>query len=174
MNLPTLLLACINRSEDGLTGYDLTKKFSEQLFFIWSANHQQVYRELNKMAEQKHLSCRLEPQDGKPDRKIYTITESGKRFLSSSLPEKTPLPVIRDTLSANLFAAESANKSDSLWEHLERQQASCSQRLDKLNKQRELIAASGDLLELLLIDRQIGLLQAEVEWLIDAHEKLCA
>lgn len=174
MNLPTLLLACINRSEDGLTGYDLTKKFSEQLFFIWSANHQQVYRELNKMAEQKYISCRLVPQDGKPDRKIYSITESGKCFLSRSLPEKTALPVIRDALSANLFAAESANKSDSLWEHLERQQASCSQRLDRLNKQRDLIAAKGDLLELLLIDRQIRLLQAEVEWLIDAHEKICA
>lgn len=174
MNLPTLLLACINQSENGITGYDLTKKFSQELFFFWSASHQQVYRELHRLAEQDYLSCRLEPQDGKPDRKIYAITESGQRFLADSLPEKTPLPIIRDTLSANLFAADAADKPDSIWQHLIRHQASCSQRLDTLSKYQMSIAAKGDLLEFLLIGRQIRLLQAESEWLIDAHKRLSA
>ncbi|MDD1795941.1 PadR family transcriptional regulator [Enterovibrio makurazakiensis] len=101
MSLPHVILTVLNHRD--ATGYDITKEFSHAIGHFWKASHQQVYRELNKLADMGAVSCRLEPQDGKPDRKVYTITEIGRQSLYEwfLLPAKHPTD--RDEVSAKLL-----------------------------------------------------------------------
>jgi PadR family transcriptional regulator AphA len=48
MSLPHVILTVLSTRE--ATGYDITKEFSHSIGYFWKASHQQVYRELNKMA----------------------------------------------------------------------------------------------------------------------------
>ncbi|XAG14534.1 PadR family transcriptional regulator [Vibrio metschnikovii] len=102
MSLPHVILTVLSTRD--ATGYDITKEFSASIGYFWKASHQQVYRELNKMGQQGLVTCVLEPQDGKPDRKVYSITEAGRRALGEWFDQPTAHPTVRDEFSAKLMA----------------------------------------------------------------------
>lgn len=102
MSLPHVILTVLSHCD--ATGYDITKGFSSAVGHFWKASHQQVYRELNKLADIEAVSCRLEPQDGKPDRKVYSITEVGTQNLYEWFLSPPKHPTDRDEISAKLLA----------------------------------------------------------------------
>ena len=61
MSLPHVILTVLSTRD--ATGYDITKEFSASIGYFWKASHQQVYRELNKMAQNNLVTCVLEPQE---------------------------------------------------------------------------------------------------------------
>lgn len=101
MSLPHVILTVLSHRD--ATGYDITKGFSGAIGHFWRASHQQVYRELNKLADISAVSCRLEPQDGKPDRKVYSITDIGKQNLFEWFLSPAKHPTDRDEISAKLL-----------------------------------------------------------------------
>lgn len=102
MSLPHVILTVLSHRE--ATGYDITKGFSNAIGHFWKASHQQVYRELNKLADLNAVRCRLEPQDGKPDRKVYSLTDIGKQNLYEWFLSPAKHPTDRDEISAKLLA----------------------------------------------------------------------
>ncbi|MHA2939301.1 PadR family transcriptional regulator [Vibrio sp. RC27] len=102
MSLPHVILTVLSTRD--ATGYDITKEFSSSIGYFWKASHQQVYRELNKMGQNALVTCVLEPQEGKPDRKVYSITDSGRATLAAWFDQPTPHPTVRDEFSAKLMA----------------------------------------------------------------------
>ncbi|EEX93509.1 transcriptional regulator [Vibrio orientalis CIP 102891 = ATCC 33934] len=102
MSLPHVILTVLSTRD--ATGYDITKEFSATIGYFWKASHQQVYRELNKMAQNNLVTCVLEPQEGKPDRKVYSITDSGRVALGEWFDQPTAHPTVRDEFSAKLMA----------------------------------------------------------------------
>ncbi|WP_375752297.1 PadR family transcriptional regulator [Vibrio sp. HN007] len=104
MSLPHVILTVLSTRD--ATGYDITKEFSYSIGYFWKASHQQVYRELNKMAQNNLVTCKLQPQEGKPDRKVYSITESGRTALGEWFAQPTAQPTIRDELAAKLMACD--------------------------------------------------------------------
>ena len=80
------------------SGYDITKHFEEGMSCYWKATQQQVYRELGKLAKQGYVSFETLPQTGKPDKKLYQITDSGWRELSRWYLEPTEPTAIREDL----------------------------------------------------------------------------
>ena len=70
MSLPYVILTILKDNDS--TGYDVTKKLSGTIGLFWSASHQQVYRELNKMLKMSWVNSSFFPQQGKPDKKIYS------------------------------------------------------------------------------------------------------
>lgn len=60
------------------TGYDLAKLFNDSLKFFWDARTSQIYRELNRMEKTGLLSSRTVVQEGKPNRRVYSITSEGE------------------------------------------------------------------------------------------------
>lgn len=101
MSLPHVILTVLSHRD--ATGYDITKEFSNAIGHFWKASHQQVYRELNKLADMGAVSCRLEPQDGKPDRKVYSITDIGRQSLYEWFLMPAKHPTDRDEVSAKLL-----------------------------------------------------------------------
>lgn len=102
MSLPHVILTVLSTRD--ATGYDITKEFSSSIGYFWKASHQQVYRELNKMGQHALVTCVLEPQEGKPDRKVYSITDSGRATLAAWFDQPTAHPTVRDEFSAKLMA----------------------------------------------------------------------
>ena len=88
------------------TGYELSKIFEDALSCFWKASHQQVYRELSKMEAQGFVKSEAIPQQGKPDKKLYQITESGRQELEDwfELP-CIPTPIREDLLVKVLAGA---------------------------------------------------------------------
>ena len=66
-----------------MTGYDLKKLLDYPIGFFWVAQMSQIYRELNKLEEKGLVKSAIEPQEKRPDRKVYQLTKGGKEtFLS--------------------------------------------------------------------------------------------
>ena len=59
------------------TGYQLKDDFEHSINFFWNATLPQIYRTLNHMESNCWLKAEIETQIGKPNRKVYSITEEG-------------------------------------------------------------------------------------------------
>ncbi|MBC7001825.1 PadR family transcriptional regulator [Photobacterium sp. BZF1] len=116
MSLPHVILTVLSNRD--ATGYDITKEFSHSIGYFWKASHQQVYRELNKMAGNNQVTCKLEPQEGKPDRKVYSITDLGRQALFEWFQEPARNPTIRDEFSAKLVVC-GVHNSEPMQQQLE-------------------------------------------------------
>lgn len=102
MALAHALLAALHQ-EPG-TGYELTRRFELSMGNFWQASHQQIYRELSRMAQQGWLELQLQPQQGKPTRKVYSVTPTGLAALRDWLQQPQPPAVMRDDLLVKLYA----------------------------------------------------------------------
>lgn len=71
-----------------MTGYELDKAFRVSLSFFWQAKTSQIYRELDAMELCGWLTSERIIQSEKPNKRVYTITNSGKEALDNwlSLP----------------------------------------------------------------------------------------
>ncbi|GIO29061.1 MULTISPECIES: PadR family transcriptional regulator [Paenibacillus] len=78
------------------TGYDLKKEFDDFMSIFWHSHLSQIYPELGRLEQDGFIASRMEPQSGKPDKKVYAITEKGKRELSSWLLSPPESPKIKD------------------------------------------------------------------------------
>ncbi len=85
--------------EKDASGYDISKQFEETMACYWTASQQQIYRELARIEANGWVRCQVVPQQGKPDRKVYAITEAGRRELSqwAAVPS-LPTPIREDLL----------------------------------------------------------------------------
>lgn len=87
------------------SGYDLAKEFSESVNFFWKATHQQIYRELAKLEAQDLVSAVTIEQEGRPDKKLYSITDAGKTFLAEWLLKPCDVMPIKEDLLVKLWAS---------------------------------------------------------------------
>jgi len=92
----TILASLANTS---YSGYDLNKRFQESISCYWKASQQQIYRELGKLEKQGWVVATPIPQEGKPDKKLYCITDLGKQELLDWLAAPSnPTPIREDLL----------------------------------------------------------------------------
>jgi DNA-binding PadR family transcriptional regulator len=87
MNVRTICLAILYDAE--ATGYEIRKLSveGEYSYFI-DASYGAIYPALAKLEADKLVTSKVEQQDGKPAKKIYAITEMGRREFISSLFEQ--------------------------------------------------------------------------------------
>lgn len=89
-----------------VTGYELKKVFEESSFMHWSGNNNQVYKPLLSLLEQGHAVCETVHQEGAPTKKVYSITDEGKKVLREWV-HATPEPMdIRKTFLIQLAWAD--------------------------------------------------------------------
>lgn len=67
------------------TGYDLTKTFEDSLNNFWHAQSSQIYRELNRMEKEGLVVSRSIIQESRPNKRLYSITEAGRKAFSQWL-----------------------------------------------------------------------------------------
>ncbi|WP_416148275.1 PadR family transcriptional regulator [Salipaludibacillus sp. HK11] len=79
MSLRYALLGIISRKP--VTGYDVVRIFKQQMIYFWSSTHSQIYTELHKMENDNLIEHELVIQGTSPNKKIYSLTDSGKKEL---------------------------------------------------------------------------------------------
>lgn len=86
MNARTLCLGIL--SFGNATGYEIKKMVEDGMFnhFI-EASYGSIYPALTRMTEDGLLTCREEIQTGRPDKKVYAITQAGRTELEATLSE---------------------------------------------------------------------------------------
>jgi DNA-binding PadR family transcriptional regulator len=72
------------------SGYDLKKVFDTSVAHFWSADQSQIYRTLNRLTNQGFVNMQKIEQDDRPDRKVYHITENGRKALIDWLAGPPP------------------------------------------------------------------------------------
>ncbi len=86
MNVRTLCLGVLAVGE--ASGYEIKKEIEEGHFshFI-EASYGSIYPALVQLNAEGLLTVRAEEQTGKPDKKVYGITEAGRRALAKAVSE---------------------------------------------------------------------------------------
>ena len=64
-----------------MTGYELKKFFDTSVAHFWNAELSQIYPALKAMESEGLVEMKVEVQDDRPNRKVYSITDSGRREL---------------------------------------------------------------------------------------------
>jgi DNA-binding PadR family transcriptional regulator len=78
--LPHAIL--VSLCEQSGSGYELTRRFDRSIGYFWSATHQQIYRTLATMESDGWVSAKVVRQHGRPDKKVYTVSDPGRAELA--------------------------------------------------------------------------------------------
>lgn len=90
MDVRTLCLAVLTKGE--ATGYEIKKMFEEGPFaHFQSASFGSIYPALSRLLSEGLVEARSQEQDGRPDKKVYSITPAGNAVVDTALTV-TPEP----------------------------------------------------------------------------------
>jgi len=103
MNVKTLCLGSLFL-RDG-TGYDIKKLFEEAFSYFHSASYGSIYPSLNQLQKEGLINLRVEAGERHPDRKIYSITDAGRKQFLNELVAAEPTEQLRSEFMVQLFFA---------------------------------------------------------------------
>ncbi len=173
MSLAHTILGLLQQEE--MTGYDLkTTCFDQCVAHLWPADQAQIYRTLDKLVEQGWISCSVEIQSDRPNRKVYSVTEAGTAEFMRWLQRHQPLPTLREPLLVQLyFAAQLPNAA--ILKLLEQQLAVRQNKLAEcdriqLPKLGDRGANREQIMQRLVLDLVIQREQTYIDWLKTAIE----
>jgi DNA-binding PadR family transcriptional regulator len=104
------------------TGYEIAKQFDGSLGHFWNATHQQIYKELGKLADEGLVAFKQIAQADKPTKKLYRVTTAGRVALIEWLRQPTETSAVKEPLLVKLYAGYLL-KPEELLAALERERA---------------------------------------------------
>jgi len=90
--------------EKSCSGYDLAKRFDGSVGFFWQASHQQIYRELSKLDKLGWITSEIIIQEGRPDKKVYSVTQQGTLQLQEWIAQPCQPTPVKDDLLVKIFS----------------------------------------------------------------------
>lgn len=97
---------CLGMLTDGrASGYDLKKQFESSFGHFFAAGYGSIYPALSTLAKEGLVECEEIAQDGRPDRKVYAITDKGREQLLAALDNPAPTHKIRSEFLATMCFA---------------------------------------------------------------------
>lgn len=116
------------------SGYDLKRAINRSTYFIWNATGPQIYNTLHSLREEGFITSQAQPQQGKPDKQIHTITDSGRKTLKEFMGKPIRTSVTRDEVLLRIFFGNFASKK-TIQRELEAY-------LERIGKERETMEAT--------------------------------
>jgi len=86
-----------------MSGYDIKKFTDISISYFWNENFGHIYPVLKKMEKEGFVTKRVEETKGRPNRNVYTITDSGKDELREWLTLSPEEYSIRNELLLKIF-----------------------------------------------------------------------
>lgn len=87
------------------SGYDMKKCFESSFGHFFPAGYGSIYPALATLARNGMVEFEEVAQEGKPDRKVYSITEKGREELMKGLSNPKPTHKVRSEFLAMLWFA---------------------------------------------------------------------
>jgi DNA-binding PadR family transcriptional regulator len=103
MDVKTVCLGMLSDRE--ASGYDLKKQFESSFGHFFAAGFGSIYPALSSLAEDGLVRCTEIPQDGRPDRKVYRVTDLGHQHLLKALENPSPSHKVRSEFLAMMCFA---------------------------------------------------------------------
>lgn len=156
-------------------GYELYQQLSEPtgLWQVWRLKQSQLYALLTKLEEAGYLAMTLQPQDARPSRKIYSLTDRGRSAFLHWLT--TPVGhgrQIRVEFRAKLFFAYRHSRP-AVITLLEAQTNACQQWLTDLRAQAE-PGLAPDTFAYAVHQFRLSQLESFLAWLTTCRQALLA
>ena len=107
MSLRDAVLAALLDGES--SGYDLAKEFDASVANFWMATPQQLYRELDRLAEQGLIQARVVHQERRPNKRMYSLTDEGREAIRQFTARAPKPSAIRDELMIKVAAADAGD-----------------------------------------------------------------
>jgi DNA-binding PadR family transcriptional regulator len=112
MSLKHALLGFLNYGPH--TGYELKKVFDISVAHFWNAELSQIYPSLKALETEGLVEMNVDVQEDRPNRKVYSITDDGRRELIEWLSTPADSDQVREPLLVKLFFGSSLPKRDLL------------------------------------------------------------
>ena len=107
MSLKHAVLAALLEGE--ASGYDLAKLFDVSVANFWAATPQQLYRELDRLSEAGLITARVVQQERRPNKRMFTLTESGLADLVAYTAHPPKPTAVRDELLVQVQACDAGD-----------------------------------------------------------------
>ncbi|SDF80807.1 DNA-binding transcriptional regulator, PadR family [Lentzea fradiae] len=104
MSLRNAVLAAL--LDGAASGYDLAKAFDASVANFWTCTPQQLYRELDRMADEGLVEARTVEQERRPTKRMFTLTPAGLEALTAFTARQHRPTAIRDDLLVAVLAAD--------------------------------------------------------------------
>jgi len=107
------LLGFLNYGD--MTGYELKQIMDTSTQNFWHAKQSQIYMTLKKLEEKDLVVSEIEPQEGRPDRRVYALTDAGREDLQAWVATPaTDLDSRKERLLLKLFFSASVGRESML------------------------------------------------------------
>ncbi len=110
MSLKHALLGFINYGP--MTGYELKKFFDTSVAHFWNAELSQIYPALKQLEGEGLVEMKVEVQEDRPNRKVYSITDTGRRELLDWLATPAQREQVREPILIKVFFGSSLAKQE--------------------------------------------------------------
>jgi DNA-binding PadR family transcriptional regulator len=107
MSLRHAVMAALLEGE--ASGYDLAKGFDASVANFWMATPQQLYRELDRMREDGLVQARVVEQERRPNKRLFSLTEEGRRELREFTAGPPRPGAIRDEMMVMVQAVDAGD-----------------------------------------------------------------
>jgi DNA-binding PadR family transcriptional regulator len=94
------------------TGYEIKKVFDISVAHFWNAELSQIYPTLKALESEGLVDMNVEMQEDRPNRKVYSITDDGRRELVEWLGTPAEADQIREPLLVKLFFGSSLTRRE--------------------------------------------------------------
>ncbi len=113
MSLNHVVLGLLSNGD--LSGYDLKKLIQNSEHLYWSGNNNQVYKALSELLACGYVTNVLQYQEHSPNKKVYSITESGRdafmKWIQSEIePMEIKKPFLLRLISMKALSIETIKK----------------------------------------------------------------
>lgn len=163
-----------------MSGYDIKANFEKSINHFWLMSYTQIYAMLKRLEKEGHVNQTVEKTEGRPDRRIYSITETGQAALKAWIcqpPEPIPVQL---SLSLKLFYGHEVDIDDNV-SQLEAYQAQLTKRLVEYEAIETTIHTDPEIQEqsqnhpnyiLMTLRRGIHMTQAQLDWCDESLEMI--
>ncbi len=112
MSLPHAILGLL--MDHPMTGYDLKLLFDKELNSFWPAQMSQIYRELGTLEAKDWVDSKIEMQETRPDRKVYTVNAAGKQIFAEWMNQfpRSLLSPCRDEFALRVFLGGRSSRDE--------------------------------------------------------------
>jgi DNA-binding PadR family transcriptional regulator len=87
------------------SGYELARRFERSIGRFWTATHQQIYRVLKRMESDGWVTAVDVGQDGRPDKRDFSVSAAGRDVLTGWLREPVQPEAVRHDLAVKVRGA---------------------------------------------------------------------
>ncbi len=179
MSLDHAILGFLNYQP--YTGYDLKKIFDTSVQHFWQADQSQIYRTLNRLLKKGFAEMEKVPQEDRPDRKVYHITEAGQAELLNWLAGPPPMGATRSAPLIQVFFAGQLSDEEILakFEGYARIMRTILSQYDQVNEQiapfsKEIDSPRDNFFWMLTLENGIRNMNANLEWAESVIERIKA